>query len=824
MAGSNPAMIVRVAATIEELKKNLAEGRSNIETTTAAMQKMAASFSGDKLIQAAQNTVAAVNAIGGASKLTEAEQARVNATLDKALEKYRVLGREAPAGMQDLADATRKVNALTDEQAGRFTVSAAEMKKLGVETQTVDKAHVGLTDTVKQLALGFAGMFTARAAFNFVKDTIEEASALKDLSQQTHINVEELQLMAGGMSEFGVDADTLGKGLYKLSRGIAGGDESVTHGLAMMGLSLKDVEGLNGQALFLKIENGLATLQGGLRDTAAADLFGGKLGAAMAGASEGIEGAMETWRRMNHVASAESVDAMDQFGESITRANKNVSAIAANMIGPLAQGFNVIFDAAARGASKWDIAMSLLPKGLGLVGTGADHLAQIIDDLNQQTDKNTASTGANTAGHQTGAAAIDQRSQAAKFMATLEANAAVTLSAAQITDLEHLKEIGQLNAKNAEGIGITTAQYNKYVASVEAAKKAAADLKEAHAQADQIILATYKTQLAALQAIETQRAKSYGTQAQLAMLDAQDAAEQRLAKSVYLQLNSETERMKVILDAGKQHEAITLKKMALEQQLLAITNSAVVAELNAREQLNAAYGLDVQGHVKVTSAAETLRLKLEELHRTKQAGIDQTAQEQVLTDAYTKALYDEAVAQDRANAAAGATSAAVATGAQQIKQASTDAAASSGDAYRSSFGASAAAFEQFKGIVVAGTHAMSDAMTGVTDAGSWSERNFQMQQAQRDRGEIFLTGMGGGMPTRDSGGPGVPGRPYAIGRPEVYIPERSGTFVPLGGASVGGSVTMHNTFNINGSIRELAQPLVDEITRMMHQSRQWPSA
>lgn len=466
MAASNPALIVRVAATIAELKANLAEGKSQIETTTAAMGKLAASFSGDKLIQQAQNVTAAVNSIGGASKLTEAEQARVNATIEKALEKYRALGREAPAGMQALAD----------------------------ETKGANTASSSLTDTVKQLAMGFAAMFTARAAFSFVKDTINEASALKDLSTQTHINVEDLQLLAGGMSEFGVDADELGKGLYKLSRGIAGGDESVSRGLHLMGMSLKDVEGLQGKELFLKIESGLSTLQGGLRDTAAAELFGGKLGAAMAGASEGIEGALDTWQRLNTVASTESVDAMDAFGESIERASKNVTSIAANMIGPLAQGFNVLFEASNKGASTmslfWASTKDAMAASFGL-GSGTENLTRLLDEQNIATEKDTRTAEANTLAHQEVAKAVDTRSAAVKFMAALEADAAVELSAAQIKNLEHLKEIGALNAKNAEGIGVGAAAYAKYTAEVEKAAKATKNEAEAQKDLDAIRKLSY---------------------------------------------------------------------------------------------------------------------------------------------------------------------------------------------------------------------------------------------------------------------------------------------------------------------------------------------
>jgi hypothetical protein len=35
---------------------------------------------------------------------------------------------------------------------------------------------------------------------------------------------------------------------------------------------------------------------------------------------------------------------------------------------------------------------------------------------------------------------------------------------------------------------------------------------------------------------------------------------------------------------------------------------------------------------------------------------------------------------------------------------------------------------------------------------------------------------------------------------------------------------MVNNFYVNGSIRDLAQPLMNELTRLMKQTRQWPSA
>lgn len=692
---ANPALIVRVAATIAELKANLAEGKSQIETTTAAMGKLAASFSGDKLIQAAQNVTAAVNQIGGASKLTEAEQARVNATLEKALEKYRVLGKEAPAGMQQLAD----------------------------DTRGADKASGGLHDTVKNLVLSYVALSSVRAIYDYAKQLINEASALKDLSQQTHISVEEIQVLAGGMSEFGVDADTLAKGLYKLSRGIAGGDESVARGLHLMGLSLKDVEGLNGKELFLKIEAGLATLQGGLRDDASAQLFGGKLGMAMAGASEGIGGAIEKWQRLNHVASTESVDALDQYGESIERTKKSLNSFATEVMGRSAQMFNVVTDAVEKGGGKWATFWALtkdVAAQLTLTGTGTENMTRLLDGLNQKTDAHTAATkGASAAGAEH-VVVLTAQQQAVKFMAAIEADAAGALDAAQYKNLAHLKEIGQLNAANAAGIGVTAAQYAKYIAMVEQAAK------------------TLELEKAATKLLQ----------------DVRDLAHLRQVEILRIQT---TEQLK----------------------LAAVVNDAIVAELAAKGQLNAAHGLDVQGRQKVTSAAETLRLGLEALHKTAAAGIAQTNQEQVLTDAYTQSLYDEAVAQDKLNGIAANTP-------PVIDKASA--------AFAGATQAAGVYMNQLSMLVsdpsltgFFGTDGVGATLYGGGKSGLTPEMAAAMAAGQ------FIQMAGVGTVHRAAGGRVEAGQPAIVGelRPELWIPDRGGTVVPGVG---GGGATVVNVY------------------------------
>jgi hypothetical protein len=168
-------------------------------------------------------------------------------------------------------------------------------------------------------------------------------------------------------------------------------------------------------------------------------------------------------------------------------------------------------------------------------------------------------------------------------------------------------------------------------------------------------------------------------------------------------------------------------------------------------------------------------------------------------------------------------------GAADLATQQQDAAKATGDVVSNEYRRQQEAFMSFKGVVVAGTgemvqqsYALETAMSKpILNASDWVTRQWALQQAQRERGEFFLTGMGGGMPTRQAGGPVTAGGAYMVGErgPEVFVPSSSGTVVPHGGGG-----TMVNNFYVNGSIRDLARPLMDELSRLMTQTRQWPSA
>src|SRR6185369_15992994 len=161
---------------------------------------MGDSFSGQKVIQDATLMAKVFEEMGGSAAFTEKELARMNATATEAAAKLTALGKDVPDGIRKVAEETQGAAKSTDDWT-------ANVSKLAVQY------------------LSFQGIMAAgRAALDFVKDVMAQAGALSDLSAQTHITAEDLQTMSGAMREFGVDADAMGRAIFKVGQAIAGGD------------------------------------------------------------------------------------------------------------------------------------------------------------------------------------------------------------------------------------------------------------------------------------------------------------------------------------------------------------------------------------------------------------------------------------------------------------------------------------------------------------------------------------------------------------------------------------------------------------------------
>ena len=253
MAASVP-LIFRVAANLTELRSNLAEMKLQLETTKASMERMTKAFDGSKLIADGNALVAVVEGLGGASKLTEAEQRRVNATLQESLAKYKVLGREAPASMLALEKATAGAVRETEKasmSASRFGVVAgvafaaaqAGLRLLMTGVRSLGSAFVAgaidMNATLESSTLRFAALMgDADRAREHIKDLFEiakktpfetgpiiEASKFLEVYGGAALNTRDNIIMMGNASAAtGAPIEELGRALGRLYSSLQRGE------------------------------------------------------------------------------------------------------------------------------------------------------------------------------------------------------------------------------------------------------------------------------------------------------------------------------------------------------------------------------------------------------------------------------------------------------------------------------------------------------------------------------------------------------------------------------------------------------------------------
>ena len=94
---AQPTLAIRVAANLDELKRNLAEGRASIEALGPSVDKMKATWqrNADAVVQNARNVTAAVDKIG-ASTLTAGDATSALKKLEAGMAQLQAQGQKIP--------------------------------------------------------------------------------------------------------------------------------------------------------------------------------------------------------------------------------------------------------------------------------------------------------------------------------------------------------------------------------------------------------------------------------------------------------------------------------------------------------------------------------------------------------------------------------------------------------------------------------------------------------------------------------------------------------------------------------------------------------
>lgn len=227
---------------------------STTDKTTGELGKLSAqgermfkSLSGQRQITSAANLAAAIEKIGGASRLTAAEQTRANATFTVAIQKLQAMGLGS------------------SETAKKLVAMAAATKQAEASTSIFQSTFAQLTAsfTVANLITRAAGALTS-----FASEAISGAGALVDMSAKTGLSTETLQRMAFVADQTGASLEDFTGAAFQLGVRVAEGSKQARDAFAdlskastALGVSFEQFQRLTPDEQFARITAALHDVQ-----------------------------------------------------------------------------------------------------------------------------------------------------------------------------------------------------------------------------------------------------------------------------------------------------------------------------------------------------------------------------------------------------------------------------------------------------------------------------------------------------------------------------------------------------------------------------------
>lgn len=233
------------AATLK--MADMSKGANDVEKNLNAMVD---TFSGRQLIQEASELTIAIDKIGGVSALTANELETVGNKANEAVEKMRALGYEIPAGLQNLADATRANVSASNDWSSSLSTMAGVLGAIGIQT-------------------------TAEGMLHFAENTIAAGAAIEKAAAQTGMTATEVQKLQHVADETGTSFHSMVTAAQTLEQHIGSGDKNLTAALDKLGISLETLKGLDAYTQLTTMADAVAAIQDPTdRAATAAEVFG----------------------------------------------------------------------------------------------------------------------------------------------------------------------------------------------------------------------------------------------------------------------------------------------------------------------------------------------------------------------------------------------------------------------------------------------------------------------------------------------------------------------------------------------------------------------
>ena len=307
--------VVRWSDNTKQLTANLKEGIETTDKFKQAVDRTAKAIGGEGLFAAANKTAAAIQQLGGVTKLTAAEQERYNALFDKAIQKAQAMGEAVPAAWHEIAAATKSGHSEWDSFQSSFNPKEAIESPLNAATGAA-KAFAGSLGPIGAIGTVIVTTLAAAGAmlFKFATEAAHVGGELDDLSETTGIAVPKLSGLKFAADVAGQGMDTVSNAIFKLQQNIGQGGEQIARGFNRIGLSLEQIRDLNPEDQFIQIAHAISGIQDpAQRAAAAVELFGKQGRDLLPLLSQDLEALTEQSKALGFTWSAEEAKAAEEF-------------------------------------------------------------------------------------------------------------------------------------------------------------------------------------------------------------------------------------------------------------------------------------------------------------------------------------------------------------------------------------------------------------------------------------------------------------------------------------------------------------------------------
>lgn len=290
-------------AAVKNAQKNVEAFEFNVKGTQRALQTMVSSFDGSKVIREATLMATAVEKIGGATKLTEAETRRYNATIADAVAKMNALGQDAPEAWKKIAAETEKAAKATEGIGDGAKKAGDSMLSLG----GIAKAAGGV----------LAGAFAVDAIVSMAKEVIDLGGDIADLSARTGIGTDAIQELKYAAEQTGASLDTVTGAIEQMGNRLTEGGGGTLQAVKALGLSFDDLQKMRPEDAFTAISDAIKEIPDPMRQTQLAMELFGKSGTELLPAiKSGMSDLRQQAQDLGQVLSEDAVQGLDTLGDA----------------------------------------------------------------------------------------------------------------------------------------------------------------------------------------------------------------------------------------------------------------------------------------------------------------------------------------------------------------------------------------------------------------------------------------------------------------------------------------------------------------------------